>query len=175
MKRFLSFDFYETFICYRGCLNLNSYMSKKVQKNFLVGLKVWSSWGSRFFFSKSPLVGRFSFFHAKLQVFWGGFSFLGQFFSQFFVIFSSKTWVFSGAGWSFWVKKTLFFLAKLQFLRGWMLFLGTFFVNFLSFFHAKFLFFARLGGLFESKKTKIFCETSVFERLDALFEYKTDN
>ena len=36
-----SFDFYETFLCYRGCLNLNCYIGKKVQKNFLMGLKIW--------------------------------------------------------------------------------------------------------------------------------------
>ena len=56
-KRFFYFN--ETFICYRGCLNLNCYISKKVQKNFLMGLKIWWSWGSRIFFSKSPKVGRF--------------------------------------------------------------------------------------------------------------------
>ena len=42
-----------SFICYRGCLNLNCYIGKKVQKNFLMGLKIWWSWGSRIFFSKS--------------------------------------------------------------------------------------------------------------------------
>ena len=31
----------ETFICYRKGLNLNCYISKKVQKNFLMGLKIW--------------------------------------------------------------------------------------------------------------------------------------
>ena len=36
-----SFYFDETFICYRGCLNLNCYMGKKVHENFLMGLKVW--------------------------------------------------------------------------------------------------------------------------------------
>ena len=46
--------FFGTFICYRECLNLSCYISKKVQKNFLMGLKIWWSWGSRFFFSKSP-------------------------------------------------------------------------------------------------------------------------
>ena len=39
-----------SFICYRGCLNLNCYIGKKVQKSFLMGLKNWWSWGSRFFF-----------------------------------------------------------------------------------------------------------------------------
>ena len=41
VKRFLSFYLYETFICYRGCLDLNFYIGKKVQKNFLMGLKIW--------------------------------------------------------------------------------------------------------------------------------------
>ena len=39
--RFWSFIFPETYICYRGCLNLNCYIGKKVQKNFLMGLKIW--------------------------------------------------------------------------------------------------------------------------------------
>ena len=39
VMRFGSFDFNETFICYRGCLNLSCYMGKKVHENFLVGLK----------------------------------------------------------------------------------------------------------------------------------------
>ena len=33
---------------------LNCYIGKKLQKNFLIGLKIWWSWGSRIFFSKSP-------------------------------------------------------------------------------------------------------------------------
>ena len=36
-SKFWVFDPDETFICYRGCLNLNCYLSKKVQKNFLMG------------------------------------------------------------------------------------------------------------------------------------------
>ena len=40
-SKFWVFDPDETFICYRGCLNLNCYMGKKVQKNFLMGLKIW--------------------------------------------------------------------------------------------------------------------------------------
>ena len=32
--------FYETFVCYRGCLNLNCCMGKKVQKNVLMGIKI---------------------------------------------------------------------------------------------------------------------------------------
>ena len=41
MSKFWVFDFDETFICYRGVLNLNCYIGKKVQKNFLMGLKIW--------------------------------------------------------------------------------------------------------------------------------------
>ena len=37
MMTFWVLYFYETFICYRGCLNLNCYIGKKVQKNFLMG------------------------------------------------------------------------------------------------------------------------------------------
>ena len=48
-------------------LNLNCYIGKKVQKNFLMGLKIWWSWGSGFFFSKSQQVGRFLDFRPKLK------------------------------------------------------------------------------------------------------------
>ena len=41
MSKFWVFEIYETFICYRRCLNLSCYISKKVQKNFLMGLKIW--------------------------------------------------------------------------------------------------------------------------------------
>ena len=41
MMTFWVFDFYETFICYRGSFKLNCYIGKKVQKNFLMGLKIW--------------------------------------------------------------------------------------------------------------------------------------
>ena len=51
--RFGSFDFYETFICFRYDLRLKQEGGKKLQKNFLMGLKFWWSWGSRIFFSKS--------------------------------------------------------------------------------------------------------------------------
>ena len=53
-SNFWVFKISGTFICFRRCLNLNCYIGKKVQKNFLMGLKIWWSWGSRFFFSKSP-------------------------------------------------------------------------------------------------------------------------
>ena len=49
------------------------FLSKKVQKNFLMGLKIWWSWGSRIFFSKSPLSGGFQFFmqNFRFQSGWG--------------------------------------------------------------------------------------------------------
>ena len=37
---FWSFDFFETFICFRDVLNVKRYMGKKVQKIFLMGLKI---------------------------------------------------------------------------------------------------------------------------------------
>ena len=37
--------FFGTFICFRVVLNLNCYMVKKVQKNFLMGFKIWWTWG----------------------------------------------------------------------------------------------------------------------------------
>ena len=40
-SKFWVFDSYETFICFREVLNLSFYISKKVQKNFLMGLKIW--------------------------------------------------------------------------------------------------------------------------------------
>ena len=39
--RFGSFDFYETFICFRAYLEQKPYGGKSVQKNFLMGLKIW--------------------------------------------------------------------------------------------------------------------------------------
>ena len=41
MIHFWVFDPDETFICYRECPNLKCYIGKKVQKNFLMGLKIW--------------------------------------------------------------------------------------------------------------------------------------
>ena len=41
MMTFWVFDFYETFICYRGYFKLNFYISKKMQKDFLMVLKIW--------------------------------------------------------------------------------------------------------------------------------------
>ena len=40
MNPFLVFDFFQTFICYRECLNLKRYINKNVQKNFLMGFKI---------------------------------------------------------------------------------------------------------------------------------------
>ena len=59
-SKFWVFDPDETFICYRGCLNLNCYIGKKVQKIFLMGLKIWWSWGSGKKISKTQQVGDFS-------------------------------------------------------------------------------------------------------------------
>ena len=94
--KFWVFKISGTFICYRGCLNLNCYIGKKVQKNFLMGLKIWRSWGSRIFFSKSPIVGRFSIFHAKLQVF-------SIRLKRIPIVFDSKEFQF------FWIKKEFIF------------------------------------------------------------------
>ena len=144
-------------------------MSKKVHENFLMGLKVWWSWGSRFFFSKSPIVGRFSIFHAKLHVFAGLGALFGSFFGQFFVIFSCKTSVFCEAGCSFWVKKNSFFCKTSRFCGGgcsfWYLFLSIV----CHFFMQNFCF-LRGWEVFLSKKRHCFLgKTSVFEGLDALF------
>ena len=60
--------FNETFVCYRGCLNLSCYIVKKVLKNFLMGFKIFEVGGRDFFFFKI-LIGRTVFnFHAKLHV-----------------------------------------------------------------------------------------------------------
>ena len=126
-------------------------MGKKVQKNFLMGLKIWWSWGSSIFFSKSQKVGRFSIFHAKLQLFVGLGALFRTFFWHFLVIFSCKNSVFSEAGRSFWVKKDNFFMQNFSFWRaGW-----SFWYLFCYFSIQKFSF---LGGwvLFLSKKMTIF-------------------
>ena len=41
VKRFWSFDFYKTFICFKAYLEQKPYGGKSVQKNFLMGLKIW--------------------------------------------------------------------------------------------------------------------------------------
>ena len=38
---FWSFNFFETLIYFRSVFNLKRYMSKKVQNNFFMGLKIW--------------------------------------------------------------------------------------------------------------------------------------
>ena len=63
---FLVLYFFGTFICFREVLNLNWYMGKKVQKNFLMGLKIWSSWGS--IFEKSPTCCVFEIFFLDPQL-----------------------------------------------------------------------------------------------------------
>ena len=105
--------FYQTVICYMGCINLNCYRSKKVQKCSLMGLKVWWSWGSWSKISKLQQLDDFSFFGYKsAENFSYGFKNLeklgvGIFFSK-----SPNIGRFS------------IFHAKLQFLRGWILFLS---------------------------------------------------
>ena len=93
-SQFWVFDPDENFICYRGCLILKWYIGKKLQKNFLMGLKIWWSWGSRFFFSKTPIVGRLSNFHAKLQFLRGWVLFLSKKMTIFwdFLSFVPKLW-----------------------------------------------------------------------------------
>ena len=128
-----SLYFYETEICYRVCIYFTCYIVTVVQNNSLMGFKIWWSWGSRFFFSKSPIVGRFSIFHAKLQVFAGLGAFLGELFCHFLVIFSCKISVFCGAGRYFWVKKDNFLRWNFTFLGGWVLFLVPFLSTFCHF------------------------------------------
>ena len=126
-----------------------------------MGLKVWWSWGSRFQISKSPIVGRFSIFHAKLQVFAGLGAFLGELFCQFFVIFSCKISDFWEAGRSFWVKKYIFFRKNLSFCGAgcsfWSIF-GQFFVIFLC----KTSVFWEVGWSFWVKNTIFFMQNFGF-------------
>ena len=84
MTIFWSFIFLETYICYRGYFNLNYYIGKKVQKNFLMGLKIWWSWGSGYSKIKIP-IGRTV------------------------LCFLCVNFIFCGLGGSFWVKKWQFF------------------------------------------------------------------
>ena len=44
------------------------YIRKKVQHSYLMGLKIWWSWGQENLFSKSLQVGRLLIFHVKLQI-----------------------------------------------------------------------------------------------------------
>ena len=161
MIRFGSFYFYETFICYRGCLNLNCYIGKKVQKNFLMGLKIWWSWGSRIFFSKSANIGRFSIFHAKLQFLERLGALFGQFFVIFWVFFSCKTSVFWEAGCSFWVKKILFFMKNFNFC-GAGCFFWSIFCQFFVIFLCKTSVFWEVGWSFWVKNTIFFMQNFGF-------------
>ena len=87
-----------------------------------MGLKIWWSWGSRFFFFKIP-IGRTIFnFSCKTSVFWRDGCSFRYLFSHFFVIFSWKISFFCEAVRSFWVKKEIFCQAKLQFLVVWVVF-----------------------------------------------------
>ena len=54
--------------------------------------------GSGFFFSKSSLVGWFSIFHAKLQVFAGLGALFGNFFGTFLSFFQAKLEFLAGLG-----------------------------------------------------------------------------
>ena len=38
---FFDYEISETFIGFRGVLNLNGYMGKKVKKKFVMGLNIW--------------------------------------------------------------------------------------------------------------------------------------
>ena len=133
-SKFWVFDPDETFICYRGCLNLSCYMGKKVHENFLMGLKIWWSWGSRFFFFKIP-IGRtvFNFSCKTSRSCLGTCSFGGTFLS-FFGHFFLQNFSFL-RGWEvFLSKKRQFFEMKLHVFGGLGALFGTFFINFLSFF-----------------------------------------
>ena len=103
-----------------GCLNLNSYIGKKVQKIFLWVSKFAVKLGVEIFFSKIPK-GRTVFnFSCKTSSFVGGFSFFLSFFCH-------------------------FFMQKFSFLRGWMVFL----CKKRHFFSCKTSAFEGLGGHFE--------------------------
>ena len=112
-------------------------MGKKVQKNFLMGLKIWWSLGSSFFFSKSSNIGRVLIFHAKLQFFDFRLKRIPIFFKRHRRKNKKKktkekykeklllqNFSFLGRWVVFLSKKRHFFHAKLQFLRGWVLFLS---------------------------------------------------
>ena len=78
------------------------------------------------FFRVSAVVGRFSIFHAKLQVFAG----LGALFGTFFCHFFMQNFSFLG-GWEvFLSKKNTFFYEKLHVFGGLGALFGTFFVFF---------------------------------------------
>ena len=89
-----------------------------MHNNCLMGLKVWWSWGSGFFFSKSKQVGGFFKFDTKLQVL-----------KRFLLFLSKKTTIF----FDYWpmIKHikladyyNLYFFYRLQYLE-WHLFIFT--------------------------------------------------
>ena len=102
------------------------------------------------------------------------FLFWVNFLVNFLSFFLCKTSVFCEAGWYFWVKID-FFYAKLQFLRGWVVLLVPFLSFFCHFFIPNFSFLRGWEVFLRKKKTIFSCKTSVFEGLDALFEYKNEN
>ena len=88
---FFDYEISETFIGFRGVLNLNGYMGKKVKKKFVMGLNIWWSWGSGFFFNFffKIHIGRTVFnFSCKTSVSWVAGCSFRYLFCHFFVIFS---------------------------------------------------------------------------------------
>ena len=122
-SNFLVLYFFKTFICYRACHNLYCYMGKKVHENFLMGLKIWWSWGSRFFFFKIPYCRTIFGFSSKTSVFCGAGCFFGGTFLSIFCHF---------------------FMQNFSFLRGWEVFLS----KKIHLFSGKTSIFAGLDGLF---------------------------
>ena len=140
MKPKRSFYFYETFICYKWCLKLNFYMSKKSELKFCYGFKSLVKLGVKkinfeipycrtvFNFSSKTskikrwfflfLVNFLSFFHAQFQFFAG----LGGIFEKKYIIFLIKHFNFCGAGCSFW---ELFFHFFVIFHETFQLFGGA--------------------------------------------------
>ena len=96
-----SLDFYETFICSRICSNLNRYTISLCRTKVLWVLKSDEVGGRDFFYQNHQEYDDFYFFIQNFRFFAVVFSFLGQIFSQFFVIFLCKTLVFRKAGWYF--------------------------------------------------------------------------
>ena len=98
---FFDWEISETFICFRGVFNLNGYMGKKVKKNFVMGLNIWWSWGSGFFFN----------FSCKTSGVWGAGCFFGGTFLSFFGHFFLQNFSFL-RGWEVFLSK------KIQFFSG---------------------------------------------------------
>ena len=105
-----------------------------MQKNFLMGLKIWGSWGSRFVFFKFPYCRTIFNFSCKTSGFCGAGCFFGGIFLSFFGHFFLQNFSFL-RGWEvFLSKKRQFFEMKLHVFGGLGALFGTFFINFLSFF-----------------------------------------